>query len=139
MSSVSLVVAVLAAVVIVLALIFYVVTLTWAGRRRLGTAPGAAADGGTGPGTTGRVPAEGPSASLARGFSYLHVLPRSASRRPGVQHRLDRAFRRVDGVDPHASSRRIGEALLQAGLVEDLPAARATPAASAYDRTVWRD
>jgi hypothetical protein len=107
---VSTVVAVLAAVVIVLALLFYVVTLVWAGRNRLGSA---ATPAGTAPSSS-----DGPSDSLARGFSYLHVSPRSSARRAGVQHRLERAFRRVDAVDPYAAPRRIGEALLQAGLAE---------------------
>ncbi|WP_375387293.1 MULTISPECIES: hypothetical protein [Actinomycetes] len=117
MDGVSTVVAVLAAVVIVLALLFYVVTLVWAGRNRLGTA-------GTAPGGTGPRPPDGPSESLARGFSYLHVSPRSSARRAGVQQRLERAYRRVDAVDPYAAPRRIGEALLQAGLTEPPPSTR---------------
>lgn len=116
MDGVSTVVAVLAAVVIVLALIFYVVTLVWAGRNRLGSA---GATAGAAP-----RPAVGPSDSLARGFSYLHVSPRSSARRAGVQHRLERAFRRVDAVDPYAARRRIGEALVQAGLTEPPPTTR---------------
>ncbi len=111
MDGVSTVVAVLAAVVIVLALAFYVITLVWAGRNRLGTA--GTTNGGTAPRSSDRS-----SDSLARGFSYLHVSPRSSARRAGVQHRLERAYRRVDTVDPYAAPRRIGEALLQAGLTE---------------------
>lgn len=63
--------------------------------------------------------------SLARGFSYLHVSPRTSARRAGVHDRLQRAFRRIDAVDPHEAPRRIGEALLQAGLSE--PARRPPP------------
>jgi hypothetical protein len=111
---VSTVVAVLAAVVIVLALIFYVVTLVWAGRNRLGSA-GAAPDPGR-----PRSP-DTSSGSLARGFSYLHVSPRSSARRAGVQQRVERAFVRIDAVDPYVAPRRIGEALLQAGLTEPSP------------------
>lgn len=59
-----------------------------------------------------------PVGSLARGFSYLHVSPRSSTRRAGVHDRLQRAFARIDAVDPHEAPRRIGEALLQAGLAD---------------------
>lgn len=114
------VVAVLAAVVIVLALLFYVVTLVWAGRNRAGSASGAAAVAKPEAGGAAARDRDS-SGSLARGFSYLHVSPRSSTRRPGVQQRLERAYRRIDAVDPHAAPRRIGEALLQAGLAEPLP------------------
>jgi hypothetical protein len=40
-----------------------------------------------------------------------------------VHERLARAFARIDAVDPHAAPRRIGEAMVQAGLAE----APATP------------
>ena len=59
-----------------------------------------------------------PVGSLARGFSYLHVSPRTSVRRAGVHDRMQRAFARIDAVDPHEAPRRIGEALLQAGLAE---------------------
>lgn len=114
------VVAVLAAVVIVLALGFYLVTLVWAGRNRMVSTTVAGGSGRSGP-ASGRTPEDDSSGSLARGFSYLHVSPRSASRRPGVQQRLQSAFARIDAVDPHAAPRRIGEALMQPGLVEPDP------------------
>lgn len=113
MDGVSVVVAVLAAAVILLALAFYVVTLVWTGRNRLGSS-GA-------PDTAGRPDQSG---SLARGFSYLHISPRWSGRRPGVQQRLERAFRRIDAVDPYVAPRRIGEALLHAGLIEPEPTTR---------------
>ena len=78
------------------------------------------------------VPSSSPVGSLARGFSYLHVSPRTSVRRAGVHDRMLRAFARIDAVDPHEAPRRIGEALLQAGLADpgtrppatDPPAAR---------------
>ncbi|GAA1431337.1 hypothetical protein GCM10009616_18190 [Microlunatus lacustris] len=73
--------------------------------------------------------------SLARGFSYLHVSPRTATRRAGVHERLTRAFARIDAVDPHEAPRRIGEALLQAGLAEPAPFAPAPPAPADPSRT----
>ena len=92
--------------------------------------------------------ASSPVGSLARGFSYLHVSPRTSGRRAGVHERLERAVGRIDAVDPHEAPRRIGEALLQAGLVDDgtrpPPADRprpsptgppATPARTAPHRT----
>ena len=71
------------------------------------------------------APPSSPVGSLARGFSYLHVSPRTSVRRAGVHDRLQRAFGRIDAVDPHEAPRRIGEALLQAGLAE--PETRPTP------------
>jgi len=72
--------------------------------------------------------------SLARGFSYLHVSPRTATRRAGVHDRLTRAFARVDAVDPHEAPRRIGEALLQAGLADPASPAPADPSRTRPDR-----
>jgi hypothetical protein len=47
-----------------------------------------------------------------------------------VHDRLARAFVRIDAVDPHEAPRRIGEALLQAGLADaSVPAPAARPAA----------
>lgn len=70
-----------------------------------------------------------PSTALARGFGYLQVLPRAATRHAGVQHRLARAMLRVDAVDPHSAPRRIGEALLQAGFADGAarPASASVP------------
>lgn len=65
----------------------------------------------------GAAPAPGPGADgfgrpLARGFGYLFSplgLPR---RRSDLRDRLDRALQRIDQVDPYATHRRIGLALL---------------------------
>ncbi len=65
------------------------------------------------PGAPGGRSQAGP---MARGFSFLHVSPQNAVRRAGVQDRFARACARIDAVDPHEAPRRIGEALLQAGL-----------------------
>jgi len=115
---------VLAAVLIVVALVVFVVPL---GRGDGASRRGAGAGGA--PSATG---------SLARGFSYLHVSSRAPVRRGGVQQRLDRAFARIDAVDPHAAPRRIGEALVQARVAEPPSAPpfvppRTTPAASPRD------
>lgn len=100
---------VLASVLIVVALVVFVAPL---GR---GNGPSA--------GTRSRPAAGGPSSeALARGFGYLHMPSRSSVRRGGVHERLARAFARIDAVDPHAAPRRIGEALVQAG-VADPPSA----------------
>ena len=93
---------VLAAALVVVALVVFVVPL---GRRPAGaTQP---ARGATAPSSSG---------ALARGFSYLHVS--APARRGGVHERLARAFARIDAVDPHAAPRRIGEALVQARLAD---------------------
>lgn len=101
-----------AAVATLVALLVFLVPLGRSGSRSLaGPGPGNAA--------TGRqAGSDSQAGSLARGFSYLHVSPRTATRRAGVHDRLTRAFVRIDAVDPHEAPRRIGEALLQAGLAE---------------------
>ena len=58
------------------------------------------------------------SRPLARGFGYLFSplgLPR---RRRDLSDRLDRALQRIDQVDPYATHRRIGLALLAATSTE---------------------
>ena len=107
-----------AAVATLVALLVFLVPLGRRGSESLGARP--ALDAGPG----------SPAGSLARGFSYLHVSPRTGARRAGVHDRLARAFARVDAVDPHEAPRRIGEALLQAGLADGSAAARATPTSS---------
>ena len=102
---------VIAAVVVLVALMVYVLP------PRRDTAS-AAVD--VPPGTT-----PSSSGSLARGFSYLQGSSGRTVRRGGVHSRLERAFQRIDAVDPHANTRRIGEALVQAGLAD----AAAPPAA----------
>lgn len=119
---------VLAAVLVLVALLVFLVPLARADR-----------DGGSGARPAGNRPPSS-SGSLARGFSYLYVSPRSAPRRGGVHERLARAFARIDAVDPHAAPRRIGEALVQAGLADPVPAPPApAPGASAPPPdVVWR-
>ncbi|WP_375432217.1 hypothetical protein [uncultured Friedmanniella sp.] len=124
MDGVSTVVAALAAAVVVVALVFYVVTLVWAGRNRQGSAGPRTQSAGAGSAAAGGTVPNRPSWSLVGGFSYLHVSPRSSAHRAGVQQRLERVIRRVDAVDPYAESRRIGEALLQAGLTTPPPTSR---------------
>ncbi|GAA1840313.1 hypothetical protein ACFFOM_05990 [Microlunatus capsulatus] len=104
-----------AAVATLVALLVFLVPLGRRGSESLGTRP--AVDAGPG----------SPAGSLARGFSYLHVSPPPGVRRAGVHDRLARAFARVDSVDPHEAPRRIGEALLQAGLADGSAATRTTP------------
>lgn len=115
---------VIAAVVVLVALMVYILP------PRRG-APGEAPE--VAPGTT-----PSSSGSLARGFGYLQVSSGPTVRRGGVHSRLQRAFQRVDAVDPHANPRRIGEALVQAGLADPLnSAAPATPAAQ--PSVLWVD
>jgi hypothetical protein len=96
---------VLASALIVVALVVFVAPL------RRGSGPSVSA--------RNRPAAGGPSSeALARGFSYMHVPSRLSARRGGVHERLARAFARIDAVDPHAAPRRIGEALVQAGVAE---------------------
>jgi len=102
-----------AAVATLVALLVFLVPLGRDGGRAL------AAPRGAGP--TAAPGHAGPAGSLARGFSYLHVSPRTSARRGSVHDRLERAYHRVDAVDPHEAPRRIGEALLQAGLVDAAP------------------
>jgi hypothetical protein len=96
---------VLASVLIVVALVVFVAPFS------RGAGPSAAA-------RTRATPGGPSSEALARGFSYLHVSSRSSVRRGGVHERLARAFERIDAVDPHATPRRIGEALAQAVLAD---------------------
>jgi hypothetical protein len=117
---------VLAAVLVLVALVVFVLPLV-----RGDTSP-APSSGAPGAGVRGSGPPN-PSGSLARGFGYLYVSPATHARRGGVHERLARAFARVDAVDPHAAPRRIGEALVEAGLVE--PAAGEGPVPPAQG---WR-
>lgn len=124
MDSAGWVMVVLAAVLVLVALVVFVLPLV----RGDGTpAPGSGAPGA---GVRGSGPPN-PSGSLARGFGYLYVAP-TAHRRGGVHERLARAFARVDAVDPHAAPRRIGEALVEAGLVEPVAGERPAPPAQEW-------
>jgi len=108
---------VLAAVLVLVALVAFVLPL--ARSRSAGTA--LSVDG-----VRATRPAS-PSGSLARGFGYLYLSPGPQTRRGGVHERLARAFARIDAVDPHAAPRRIGEALAQAGIGEPPPRAATEP------------
>ena len=69
-----------------------------------------------------RVFADSPAGHLIVGFSYLYPRIDFARSRGSVQRRMRRAIQRVDAVDPYSGARRIGSALLQAGLIDtDLP------------------
>lgn len=111
---------VLAAVVVLVALMVYVLP------------PRRDAQGDATEVPSGATPSS--SGSLARGFSYLQVSSGRRVRRGGVHSRLERAFRRIDAVDPHANTRRIGEALAQAQA--RLPA---PPTPAAQPSVLWVD
>ena len=114
---------VIAAVVVLVALMVY--ALPPRGRR-----PGESVE--SQPGTTPTS-----SGSLTRGFGYLQVAAGPTGRRGGVHSRLSRAIQRIDAVDPHANTRRIGEALMQAGFSDISPAAPPTP--RAQPAVLWVD
>jgi hypothetical protein len=62
--------------------------------------------------------------SLIKGFGYMFGSRRRPRRRmDSVGLRFDRAMARIDTVDPYDAQRRIGEAMVVAGLVDeaDLP------------------
>ncbi len=62
--------------------------------------------------------------SLIKGFGYMFASRRRPRRRTdSVGLRFDRAMTRIDTVDPYDAQRRIGEAMVVAGLVDeaDLP------------------
>ncbi len=65
-----------------------------------------------------RVFADSPAGHLIVGFSYLYPRIDFARSRGSVQRRMRRAIQRVDAVDPYSGARRIGSALLQAGLID---------------------
>jgi hypothetical protein len=58
--------------------------------------------------------------SLMKGFGYMFGSRRRPRRRmDSVGRRFDRAMVRIDTVDPYDAQRRIGEAIMVAGLVEE--------------------
>jgi hypothetical protein len=59
---------------------------------------------------------------LIMGVAYLFPPMDFSRSRGSVHRRMERAFQRVDAVDPYAAPRRIGSALLQAGFVDTQPA-----------------
>lgn len=57
-----------------------------------------------------------PSTSIARGIGYLYG-PIGSPRRPcTVEGNFDRAVARIAAVDPYATTRRVGIALLEVGV-----------------------
>ena len=56
--------------------------------------------------------------SLLKGVGYLFGSRRTFRRSDGVTGRFERAVGRIDLVDPFAAPRRIGLAMVQAGLVD---------------------
>ena len=109
----ALVFVVVAAVVLLAALVVYILpSLRPAGTDAISS-------------TAGPAPARSasPGAPLVHGFTYLQVRTSPGARRGSVQTRLERACRRIDAVDPHLTSRRIGEALLPPAAAPPAPGA----------------
>lgn len=63
-------------------------------------------------------PEASPPGSLLKGVGYLFGSRRSFRRADGVTGRFRRAVGRIDQVDPFAAPRRIGLAMVEAGLVD---------------------
>ena len=103
MGSAVWVLVVLAVTLIVIALLVFVVPL---GRDRSATGRPRRSGSAAGPPST--------TGALAHGLRYPPVSSPTRARRGGVHERLARAYARIDAVDPHATSRRVGEALVQA-------------------------
>jgi len=102
-----LVIGILIAIVLVVAGFVIPIFLTGgAGSRRPGSRPRT------------RVFADSPAGHLIVGFGYLYPQIDFVRSRGSVQRRMRRAIQRVDAVDPYTGARRIGSALLQAGLVD---------------------
>ena len=79
-----------------------------------------------------RVFADSPAGHLIVGFSYLYPRIDFARSRGSLQRKMRRAIQRVDAVDPYSGARRIGSALLQAGLVDN-----GTPPPTEEERVAW--
>ena len=99
--------------------------------------------GGMHPRSRPRVFSDSPAGHLIMGFGYLYPPITFTRSRGSVHRRMERAFQRIDAVDPYAPGRRIGEALMEAGFVESTPevppATEAEPAWAPEDPEVpWR-
>lgn len=125
---------VLAAAVLLVALMVFFVPVIRSGLDRLSsarTSPARSSSAQTSSAQTSsaQTPSNGPDPTpaarpnpLVRGFGYLCVTPRFTRYRHSLEDRLQQAFRRIDAVDPDVAPRRIGLAMLQAGLVDPPPA-----------------
>jgi hypothetical protein len=74
--------------------------------------------------------ADSPASHLMMGVAYLFPPLDFSRSRGSVQRRMARAFQRVDAVDPYSAPRRIGTALMDAGLVDtptQMPASEPEP------------
>lgn len=100
---------VLGAAVVLVALLVFLVPTVRGGLGRLSSDD--EANDRTGPARTG---------SLVRGFGYLYVAPSYIRSQRTVGSRMARAIARVDAVDPEAAPRRIGAAMMKAGLSDPL-------------------
>ena len=78
-------------------------------------------------------PEGSPPGSLLKGVGYLFGSRRSFRRSHGVTGRFQRAVGRIDKVDPFAAPRRIGLAMVQAGLVDEPSLADIPPEERAAD------
>ena len=69
--------------------------------------------------SSSRSPSSTPSsaAHAARGMGYLFGVLNTPRRQRSVEDNLQRAFARIDAVDPHSAERRIGMALADLGLI----------------------
>lgn len=106
----------LALVLVLVAVAVLVLTVVvWIRPLLRGPEPAPASDPSGTPMAVSRSGSPGP---MAAGFGYLFSPLGQAHRRLGVGHRLDRALRRIDGVDPYDNHRRIGMALLKTQLDE---------------------
>lgn len=102
---------ILAAGVLLVAMLVFFVPVIRSGWSRLSPSRGTSSPSSS-------APTSAPPSPLVRGFGYLYATPRFTRYRRSVQERLDRAFQRIDAIDPESAPRRIGLAMLQSGLVD---------------------
>jgi len=70
-----------------------------------------------------------PVAYAARGLGHMFGAVNAPHRVRSVEDNLQRAFARIDTIDPYAGQRRIGMALTDVGLLDGAPDASEAPAA----------